>query len=259
MNKVTTIILTLFLLLLLAPNAVTNTDDSNFNPMADVNRDGIVDVSDLGRLGQAYGSTGLVHEAGKTVISVWNETAPVEDAVVHIVPFRTGRYNFPDNIGYTDSNGTSTFMLGSDANYTAIAWFGSDYNYANITTNLAGEASALVMISGGMKCLPFDWVTFSLVNKTTGRHIDNDYWHVGDVITESHTLAFNETSIQWYRDGLGYFDCYLLHGLAVSQGVNLAYGSTNWGVKAVTFGGLYLGNAVYNADEKGNANVVIYV
>jgi hypothetical protein len=162
MKKIGLCLVSLILVVSFARIAVTGSD-SSYDPMADVNRDGLVDVNDLQRLGHAYGSTGLAHQPGKTVISVWNETAPIENARVAI--FRGGE--IPDHIGYTDSDGIANFTLSPNTDYTVIAWNNADYNHASFTTNLSGEGSLSVFLESGRKNLPSDWVVVTVMNRTT--------------------------------------------------------------------------------------------
>jgi len=173
MNKIVVFTLSLSLVLLLVPIAMTNPDISSYDPMADVNRDGIVDVNDLSRLGQAYGSAGLVYQENKTAITVFNENGPVDNARVAIVGSLLATWPEVLEIGYTNSSGITTFSLNSDTNYISIVWGGKtyEYNYANFTTNSLGEAS--ISIALGYPKLPFRYWVFTVINLTTGNPATN--------------------------------------------------------------------------------------
>lgn len=174
MKKGFAVLLCLFLLLVLVPKAVTNPDDSTYDPMADVNRDGIVDIHDLNRLGEAYGSSlVLPSEPSKTVVTVLSfdkEPPEVENARVAIIDPEV--YKEAVDVKYTNSSGIVTFDLTPNMNYTAIAWSDSAYNYANFTTNSLNEASVMILLGEPslppIRSLPKEWIVVTVIDNETG-------------------------------------------------------------------------------------------
>lgn len=143
--------------------AVAEDNIGPYNPIADVNRDGTVDILDLVEVGQAYGSNlTLSSEPNKTVVTVLSfdkEPPEVEKARVAIID--------PDvfwdvvEVKYSNSSGIATFELSSNKNYTAIAWSGSashnsidgnvtsleGVNYVYITTKPNNQQGILYMVN----------------------------------------------------------------------------------------------------------------
>lgn len=279
MNKIVVVILCLSLVVVLVPIAITNPDISTYDPMADVNRDGIVDVNDLSRLGQAYGSTGLAYQENKTVITVFNETGPIENARVAV--FSIAGYEDvgenPKNISYTDSFGIADFTLDANANYTVIVWSGADYNYADFTTNLVGEASVSILIGKGTKHLPTCWVTVSIINRTSGALVTDGmlpppeyYILVGNVSSVESSILTSKTV--WTSHSPGWVDdafiAYHANGIAVFLKDNahpiwekMFSPNRVWSICLCQIGAPYLtaGVSICTLDENGNANVVMYI
>jgi len=150
-----------------------------YNSMADVNKDGIVDIMDLVEVGQAYGSNyTLAHQTNKTTITVLSykngNFSYVENALVAVFPppDEFARMEGPWN--YTNSSGTVAFDLNANSSYVAIAWDSdrSRYNYANVTTNLLGEASVTIWLSyyssSAIRSIPRGWIVFTVFDNRTG-------------------------------------------------------------------------------------------
>lgn len=245
--------LSVSLALMLVPIAITNPDISTYEPMADVNRDGIVDANDLSRLGQAYGSTGLVYQENKAVITVYNETSPIENARIAI--FGDISAQIPDQIGYTNLSGTASFTLNPNTFYVAVVWSGSNYNYANFTTNSLGEASLSMPLEKSTKHLPPLWVVISIVNKTSGALVSGNEFHsVGWKITECEWQGkfIGDLSTEAYL-GTGY------NGITIGlTSLGLTEPNSLWGFQCGTDVTAY-GFSVSALDQNGTANVVIYI
>ena len=257
-------LLCLFLLLVLVPRAVMNPDASNYDPMSDVNRDKTIDVHDLSRLGKAYGSTQTIPtQPGKTTIYVYQlETDPpqVEDARVAIID---PNYGYPgyqaSHVEYTDSLGLASFTLTPNKNCTAIAWSETTYNYANFTTNSLGEASVAIRL--GHPHLPPDWVTVTLVNKSSG-----ELWQEPVAIASVGELVYTHSS------DLGWVFAVVFINVFSAGPFNGIFVIGPWGVLPnpinepsksyfVSVENPYgaLARPAYTPDENGNANVIVYV
>jgi len=258
MNKVIKVLACLFLVLVLLPEALTNPDISKYGPIADVNRDGIVDANDLSRLGQAYGSTGLVYEENKTVVTAFNETSPLED--VRIAIFSDG--GAPDQIGYTDSSGITDFTVSPNTDYTAIACSQANYNYENFATNSFGEASVGILLDNETKRLPHNNIIIILVNRTSGA-----LW-LGTVLVKAHKISrvdyYDHPADEFHfvekmpdrwniagpSSGIWRIATAYIRELHDPQSV---LGLTCWR------SGDIAGFSVFTPDESGSANVVIYI
>jgi hypothetical protein len=251
MKKIGLCLVGLMPVLSLAQVAVTRSN-SSYDPMADVNRDGLVDVDDLNRIGHAYGSTGLVHEAGKTVISVWNETSPMGNVRIAIFDGWT-----PQKVGYTDSTGTVNFILNPTKNYTAVAWREANYNYANFTTNSWGEASVSVLLDNKSKHLPSNWVVVSVVNETSEAFVvpTTEIWGAKITHAEQNDPLFfrfiSETPILVGNVGLGIYT--RLSELGLNEP------NSTWGFVLFDSVGNVDKFVIHTLDENNVANVVIYV
>ena len=231
-----------------------------YNPVADVNRDGIVDILDLVEVGEAYGSTGLSYQENKTVITVYNETSPIENARVAVFPSSNWEYWFSETeeIGYTNVSGIVNFTLNPNKNYTLIAWNKANYNYANLTTSSFGEASASILLSDSLKRFPHNWTIITLHNRTSGELYSEyvDLW---------------ASNITRYEFDVGPYEIHFIGSITeeflgwVSGGI-LAHHSTVftphsiWGVVPHDEYGIPLeAFSIFTPDENGNANVVIHI
>lgn len=261
MKKIGLCLVGLILVVSFAGIAVTSSD-SSYDPMADVNRDGLVDANDLNRIGQAYGSTSLVHQPGKTVISVWNETARIENARVAV--FSGGQ--MPNHVGYTNSLGIVNFTFSPNTDFTAVAWNRAKYNYANFTTDSYGEASVFIPLNNGMKHFPPCWVVTTFINKTSGELLSGTYYTDVYNITgfENHGMGSEVVWTSYAENAFSTSDS----NVGISA-VTLNYVSGHdkrffdskqkWGFVVYNSGWSNVGNAICMPDENGNANVVIYV
>lgn len=140
-----------------------------YNPIADVNRDGTVDILDLVEVGKAFGSNNVLDEANRTTVVVLTydkEPIYIEGARIAIFSRPFSNYAIPMAVECTNSSGITTFQTSPDANYTAVALKGSAYNYANFTTNSMGEASVVVPW-GLSSTLPENWVVLSFLDNIT--------------------------------------------------------------------------------------------
>jgi len=183
-----------------------------YNPIADVNRDGVVDILDLAEVGQAYGSNyTLIHQANKTTISVLSfengNFSFVENSLVTVFPQGESQHG---QWKYTNSSGMVTFELTANSNYIAIGWSEdrSAYNYANFTTNSLGEASVTIWLdyyseSSPIRSIPKGWLVMTFLNGTTG-----EPYTTVDVIFSWGVGTYNTTSDQWFMPDYGnwYFD-----------------------------------------------------
>jgi len=258
MKRAFAFMLCLFLLLVLVPRAVTNPDGFRYDPMADVNRDKTIDVHDLSRLGKAYGSTQTVPtQRGKTTIYVYQlETDPpeVENARIAIIDPDFGYPWYQAcQIGYTDSFGLVNFILNPSKNYTAIAWSRTMYSYANFTTDLFGQGGVAIQL--GSSRLPPNWVTITLINKSSGGLWQEPiaiasvgelvYAHpVFEIMWRSAVSAspFNGIFVIGSWDFLNPIN---EHGKSYCVFVDNPHGT--------------LARPAYTPDENGNANVIAYV
>ena len=266
MKKIELSLVGLIVVLVFTQIVVTSSDVSSYDFMADVNRDGIVDVNDLAELGEAYGSSlVLPSELGKTVMTVLSfdkQPPEVENARVAIVDPNAldNQRNNPINVTCTNSSGIATFELSSNKNYTAIAWSGSAYNYANFTTNSLGEASVLVLLDEPslppIRSLPQGWIVVTFIDNETGS------------LSEPGTLGilivdYLNYSIMggWATGGHAYQE--------KRYGAIYVIPPENPANKPHSTYGLYvihmiedpdlIGYSVYSPDENGCANVIVYV
>jgi len=236
--------------------AVTGSDSSSYDPMADVNRDKTIDVHDLSRLGRAYGSTQTIPtQPGKTTIYVYQlETDPPQIENARVAVFNASNpYPYTlkvVQVSYTDSSGIASFSLNPDTDYTAIVWSETTYNYADFTTNEVGEASVSLHI--GFPRLPPNWVVITVRNLTSGELYED--W-VDMILLR---LLYVESTGDWEA-----WESYLI---PATLGIGIcAYdwgiiASNHWVAMAYSHSyGELLAEAGYTADENGNANVVIYV
>jgi len=247
--------LSLSLALMLVPIAMTNPDISTYDPMADVNRDGIVDVNDLSRLGQAYGSTQTVPaQSNQTVVYVYqleSDPSEVENARVAIID--PDYYYQAVQVGYTNSCGLVTFTLDPISNYTAIAWSKTTYSYSNFTTNEFGEASVAIQL--GYPHLPPNWVVVTYINKTSGGLA---LWD--NVLFASRELVYVYPGDFWELEaGVSIIVGSFLGVLIVGPWTPDHPPEAGKSYDVVAFYEGPLASLVYTPDENGNANVVTYV
>jgi len=175
-----------------------------YNPIADVNRDGKVDILDLVEVGQAYGSNyTLMHQTNKTTVTVLsyenNNFAFVENALVAVFPqggSKDGKWN------YTDSSGTITFDLNANSTYIAIGWNNDreSYNYANFTTDSSGEALVVIWLtyypeSSLIRSIPKSWIVITLLDNRTGKP------YVPNATVSAHMFAFSFECINFSDEG----------------------------------------------------------
>lgn len=121
----------------------------SYNPNADVNRDGKVDILDLVEVGQAYGSnyTSLIEPNMTTVLVLSygnnSQVVPVANAIVSVLMNRGPHWKC------ANSTGIVTFDLSPNSSYYIMAWSPdyTEYNYANVTTNSQGEAFTIIWLS----------------------------------------------------------------------------------------------------------------
>lgn len=249
MNKIIGVLVSVLLVSVLLPIATTSPDISTYDPLADVNRDRVVDVDDLYRVGQAYGSSQtLPFQQNKTVVYVYQlESDPPEVEGARVAIIDPAVCGDAVNVSYTDSSGIASFTLNSNSNYTAIAWSNTTYNYANFTTNEYGEASVIIKI--GFPDLPHDWVVNQIVDSSSG------------------TLVQGTLDIYWFRlvlNPTGGWD--VLHTSFGSTDLGVFVCDPLWGVNetghwvAFVFDSMgYLTETGFSPDENGTANVVIYI
>jgi len=223
-----------------------------YNPIADVNKDGVVDILDMVEVGQAYGSTSLISIPNQTVITVFNETSPIKNARVAI--FSGG--STPDKIGYTDASGIANFTLNPNTNYTTVVWSGAAYNYASFTSNSFGEASESITLESTTKHLPAQWVVVSIVNQSTG-----------ELVAIGETIATKLTRVEVPEGEFRFIGTWSdsialltnVNGISIGMTLygysepNSSWGFTVWNpYEIVAF-------AACSLDENGTANVVIPV
>lgn len=263
MKKIVGTLVAVLVVLVLLPQATTSTDDSTYDPLADVNRDRVVDVDDLYRVGQAYGSSQtLPFQQNKTVVYVYQlESDPPEVEGARVAIIDPSYHYQVVQVGYTNSSGLVNFTLSSNSNYTAIVWSQTTYNYANFTTNEFGEASTGVQL--GYQKLPLNWVTVTFVNKTSGELASwlpgvaigiiiyeiaysstypQGWWIVSEIDAQVFETFFSGVFILGPRDP----DYPLELGKKCGVWVINAFGNT-------------LADSVFTPDENGNANLITYV
>lgn len=258
MKKIKLYLAGLIVVLVFTQIAVTSSEVSSFDYMADVNRDGIVDIHDLERLGEAYGSSlALPSETNKTVVAVLSfdkQPPEVENARVAIIDPEVFSPFFGDAVAvqYTNSSGITTFDLGSNRNYTAVAWRGSAYNYANFTTNLLGEASILIMLGEPSlpptRALPQGWVIVTFLDNETGSVIFEEF------MIKAYRLWYSFPE-GWLSEAITTLHTY--GGVIVlSPELPLNEPYSGYGLRFRRADGLR-GSTTYSPDENGCANVVL--
>jgi len=125
-----------------------------YNPIADVNKDGVVDILDLVEVGQSYGSNyASLMEPNMTTVLVLSygnnsQVVPVANAIVSADLMNRGILGGP-HWKCANSTGIVTFDLSPNSSYYIMAWSPdyTEYNYANVTTNSQGEAFATIWLS----------------------------------------------------------------------------------------------------------------
>lgn len=237
-----------------------------YDLMADVNRDGTVDILDLTQVGQAYGSNlTLAHEVNRTVVTVlsFDRNPPeVENARVAIFDPETflSYYGDAAAVNYTNSLGIATFDLDADKNYIAIAWSGSAYNYANFTTNSFGEACVLILLGElslpPIRALPKGWVTVTLLDNEThelqfkGEYLLSvDYITGYEMVEGERRFILERIALLWSEGGI----------LALPPDLQLNGPHSKWGLVLWYGDGTIVSLGTYSPDEIGCANVVLYV
>jgi len=243
--------------------ALTTSDLSSYDLMADFNRDRIVDAEDLARLCNAYGSRlVLPSEPNKTVVTVLSfdkDPPEVENARVAIVDPNTldNQVNNPINVKHANSSGIATFELDSSKNYTAIAWSGSAYNYNNFTTNSLGEASVLILLGEPslppIRALLQGWVVVTVLENETGT-----------IVSPGIDFALLIYRIEFCGDSfVSEYDYHVFNkGGIVVIPPNLLFSKpySRWGLVLMDQTGvIWKGCSVYSPDEEGCANVILYV
>jgi hypothetical protein len=265
------LVLTLIGLFLSIPIARTQ-NGGTYNPSADVNHDGTVDIQDLATVGQAYGTNlTLPYQTNKTVITVLSyqngDNSPVQNAMVKVYLTFTGT-----SLGLscaTNSSGIAIFDLKANTNYTALVWSSdlSSYNYANFTTNSAGEASEIIWLGNQedspniIQTLPDGWFIALFVNRTTGNLITSFNPGVNWIILDSYLNSTNNTWIH-----LGYMSCETNGGgIAADSTMNYYSGGPIWDDKwgpGVTFNAYdirYHHWVAFTVDPCGGAYVLFMI
>jgi len=235
-----------------------------YNPIADVNKDGIVDILDLVEVGQSYGSNYvLMHRANKTTVTVLSyendNFSYVEDALVAI--FTPGASEESALYNYTDSSGTVAFQLSPNSTYVAIAWntTRNAYNYASFTTNLLGEASVAIWLnyyqeSSPIRSIPQGWLVILILDNGTGRlaSLTGMDWFDG---TGERFTANGHEQVSW-NGSSAFF-------IGIESSVFKAENTYWWNVPLANFacdlgdyhGQYQRGNFTYRTDEFGGAYV----
>jgi hypothetical protein len=139
-------------LFLAMPFVVAQDSVGPYNPIADVNKDGVVDILDLVDVGQSYGSncTSLIEPNMTTVLVLSydnnSQVMPVANAIVSVLLNDT---NVPPHWKSANSTGMATFDLDPNRSYFIMAWSSdyTEYNYVSVTTNSQGEAFATIWLS----------------------------------------------------------------------------------------------------------------
>ena len=256
MKKIIVVLLTLVIVLVFVPTASTNPDNSSYDPMADVSRDGVIDIYDLARLGEAYGTTQTVPTIpNQTVVYVYQiekDPAEVENARVAIVD--PNYYYETVQVNYTNSSGLVSFTLNPNSNYTAIVWSNATYNFANFTTNHFGEASVVIQL--GYPHLPSNWVVITLLNKTSRELV---FWPT-PIYVGIGQIAYDKQNQSWLPiwDGSFVFEENFIGVVTVSEWGEIQPG-TSYGLVVYNQFEEVLASPVYTTDENGTADVVIYI
>ena len=257
------VVLGLVCLFLAVSFVVAEDDIGPYNPSADVNRDGKVDILDLVEVGQAYGSNyTLMHQTNKTTVTVLsyenNNFSYVDNALVAVFPNVSGSSE-EGLLKYTNSSGTVEFQLNPSSDYVAIAWDDAStaHNYASFTTNSSGEASVIIWLnyyreSSPIRTIPIGWVVITIVNYTTGELLPFPY----PIGFWEFTAFFGEYS--W--DPMSGFGV-----PGTSTGILAFNPGYPWGRKPLTNYGIEFeppgpwGNCTYRTDEYGGAYVVAVI
>lgn len=257
----------LILVLVCMQIAVTSSDVSSYDIMADVNRDGMIDASDLARLGTAYGSRLILpSEPNKTVVTVLSfgeESPEVENARVAIFDLSIVEWR-AIAINSTDSSGVTTFELSASTDYTAVAWSnnGLAYNFANFSTDSTGEACVLILLGEPLlppiRALPQGWVVITLLQNGTNNlytpsewvkvYLDKLGWNPNDGWHANLTSGFlTRGAVSKVRP----------EGLPTNPYVNKPYIGIGVTVRDLEL--QLLGVSAYSSDMNGCANVIVYV
>jgi hypothetical protein len=245
-----------------------------YNPIADVNKDGVVDILDLVEVGQAYGSNyTLMHQANKTTVTVLsfenNNYSYIENALVAVFPQGgEGQWN------YTDSYGIVAFGLIANSSYVAIAWDStrSNYNYANFTTNSFGEALVTIWLgyypsSSPIRSIPRGWFVITFLDNTTGK----PYMESGYYVNARFLDVYNTTSDNWIITGpWDMFDCHT--GIEAINMKGFPPGECPWAEPYLVFKARYtrlkteppyeisfLCYSIHQTDEYAGAYVVVII
>jgi len=230
---------------------------SSYNPVADVNRDGIIDVFDLIKVAIAFGSTQtLPTQSNQTVVYVYQiETEPPEVQNARVAIIDPDCYYQAVHVGYTNSSGLVNFTLNPNSNYTAIAWSKTTYNYANFTTNHYGEATVIVQL--GYPNLPPHWVAITMINRTSGELGLNP--DLGAVVEE---LVYNYPGNNFTGVALASIILVPFKGVFIvgpwAPAVPMTEPGKSYAVILFIPAGP-VATPVYTPDENGNANVITYV
>jgi len=242
--------------------ALTTSDLSSYDLMADFNRDRIVDADDLARLCNAYGSSlVLPSEPNKTVVTVLSfdkDPPEVENATVAIIDTGVFTEWFGDavDVKYTNSSGIATFELDCNNNYTTIAWSTSAYNYANFTTNSYGEASVLILLGEPslppIRELPKGWIVITLVNNETG------ILHFKGAMAVEQIVRFDEAEHSFISENVAWL---ITDGgvIVVPPDKPCNEPHSTWGLWLIYPTGEFVGFSVYSPNENRSANVIFLV
>lgn len=241
-----------------------------YNPIADVNRDGRIDILDLVEVGQAYGAEYIpITQPNKTTVTVLsfenNNFSFAENALVAVFPQGSG---MEGQWKYTNSSGTVAFDLSTNSSYIAIAWDStrSSYNYANFTTNSKGEASMIIWLNyfpeaSPIRSIPRGWILMTILDNNTGEPYTYDtLW----VLAKNFTVSVSaDPPFSWscwgtYCVGLVDTGLYAVDSSNYGIGYDIPFTRPNVNV-AVTFErepGGEAGNCTFRTDEYGGAYVV---
>lgn len=265
MKKIKLCLVGLIIVVVFTQVVVTSSDVPSYDLMADVNRDSVVDVNDLARLGRVYGSSlvlpSIPNKTVVTVLSFDKEPPEVENATIVIFDpeLFSEWYGFPIDVQHANSSGIATFELGLNKNYTALAWKGSSYNFANLTTNSLGEASVLILLGEPVlppiKALPNGWVVVTVLEEGTSA-----------LYSEVFGVMFYNLTWNGLGGPVGIWSGEEVLSLASEDSVFVLLSDlrTNKPFSRIGLGcfdeqGRTIGDSVYSPDENGCANVVVYV